>query len=99
MDTVINARCDLLLNLINERDIYMLCGVDPITQITDVANMMTQDLQHHTSNKFRDIRLLAYLIKRRSALHDWDGLGWCVDQIMKTLQSNCVCHTTYRKRP
>lgn len=92
MDTVINVRCDLLSNLINEREIYMLCGVDPLEQIIDIANMMIKDLQNHTTIKHKDIRLLAFLIKRRSTLRDWEGLKWCVNQIVGTLRQNHVCH-------
>lgn len=97
MDVIINTRCELIRNLIEEREVYEYCGLNPFEKIREVAQQMDSDLKtfihgswsqvHH---KFSDYLLMAALLKRRAQLCDVEGLLWCIERIYRTQQK-----TTY----
>ena len=93
MDIIINTRCDLIRNLIEERDVYVYCGLNPFEQIRHLAQQLDVDLKtfihgswskvHH---KYSDYVLMAALLKRRAQIGDVEGLIWCLERIYRTQQ-------------
>lgn len=89
MEAVINPRCDLIRSCIEEKEIYDLCGVNRYEAMHNIASQIERDVKAYLKtswggmykSKFENTLIMIWLIKRRSKIHDDDGIKWCVDRM------------------